>query len=56
MHQQPDERAAIGRMIELDYDDPVAVRGFIEASGWLRPARADEAAGQRPALPETRHP
>jgi hypothetical protein len=36
MRQQPDEQAAIARMIELDYSDPVAVRGFIEASGWLQ--------------------
>ena len=48
------EQAAIARMIELDYEDPAAVRGFIEASGWLRAARADEAAGQRPALPESK--
>ncbi|MEV5118902.1 DUF2268 domain-containing putative Zn-dependent protease [Stenotrophomonas indicatrix] len=55
MRRQPDEQAAIARMIELDYEDPAAVRGFIEASGWLLRAHADEAAGQRPALPEARH-
>ena len=36
MRQQTDEGAAIARMIELDYADPDAVRGFIEASGWLQ--------------------
>jgi hypothetical protein len=36
-------------MIELDYADAGAVRAFIEASGWL----PDEAAGQRPALPDS---
>ena len=36
MRQQPDEKAAIARMIELDYADPEAVRAFIEASGWLQ--------------------
>ncbi|CAH0282984.1 DUF2268 domain-containing putative Zn-dependent protease [Stenotrophomonas lactitubi] len=55
MRQQPDERAAIARMIELDYEDPGTVRGFIEASGWLRLANANEVAGQRPALPEAKH-
>lgn len=36
MRQQPDEQAAIARMIELDYTDPATVRAFIEASGWLQ--------------------
>ena len=36
MRQQADEKAAIARMIELDYADPGAVRAFIDASGWLR--------------------
>ncbi|WP_333623006.1 DUF2268 domain-containing putative Zn-dependent protease [Stenotrophomonas indicatrix] len=36
MRQQPDEQAAIARMIELDYSDQLAVRGFIEAAGWLQ--------------------
>ncbi|WP_049413332.1 DUF2268 domain-containing putative Zn-dependent protease [Stenotrophomonas maltophilia] len=49
MRQQTDEKAGIARMIELDYADPEAVRAFIEASGWL----PDEAAGQRPALPDS---
>ena len=49
MRQQADEKAGIARMIELDYADPKAVRAFIEASGWL----PDEAAGQRPALPDS---
>lgn len=37
MRQQPDEKAGIARMIELDYSDPIAVRAFVEASGWLPP-------------------
>ena len=49
MRQQADEKAGIARMIELDYADAGAVRAFIEASGWL----PDEAAGQRPALPDS---
>ncbi|HEL2957694.1 TPA: hypothetical protein UL931_000919 [Stenotrophomonas maltophilia] len=36
MRQQADEKAGIARMIELDYTDPIAVRAFIEASGWLQ--------------------
>ncbi|HDS1582005.1 TPA: hypothetical protein QEL15_004122 [Stenotrophomonas maltophilia] len=36
MRQQPDEKAAIARMIELDYTDPAVVRAFIQASGWLQ--------------------
>ncbi|MEG2979619.1 MAG: DUF2268 domain-containing putative Zn-dependent protease [Stenotrophomonas sp.] len=49
MRRQADEKAGIARMIELDYADPKAVQAFIEASGWL----PDEAAGQRPALPDS---
>ncbi|WP_369040539.1 DUF2268 domain-containing putative Zn-dependent protease [Stenotrophomonas maltophilia] len=36
MRRQADAQAGIARMIELDYDDPGAVRAFIEASGWLQ--------------------
>ena len=46
---RPMRRRGIARMIELDYADAGAVRAFIEASGWL----PDEAAGQRPALPDS---
>lgn len=35
MSQQLDEKSGIARMIELDYADPIAVRDFIEDSGWL---------------------